>query len=136
MINRCDGFYSLKAKHNFITRYTNAARSTILAEFEGAYPDLGEKLETNIANCFTTSDNDGTTVYTPINSQGKIAQSILNKNPQKFLIQLYCPLQHISSLIPSNVDLGIKILFTDPAKFFVTETAAKKPKYVIKVYQK
>ena len=80
---------------------------SFLKTFENAYEDIDEELTEDISKCFhTTTNAAGTITYTPKNSQGKIAQSLLNKKVITVLIQLHCPLQEISSLIPSNVDLG------------------------------
>ena len=107
--------------------------SSFLHTFEGSLSDLNDELKTDISECFSTKQQDGETVYIPLNAQGKIAQSLLDKASHNYLIQLYCPLQNIGSLIPSNVDIGLKIQFTDPKRFFVTSQAGKKPKFVIKV---
>ena len=108
-----------------------------MRSLEGCYDDLGDELVTNISTCFTVTQANGQTVYTPKNAQGQIAQTLFNKNPHNYLIQLYCPLQHLGSLLPSNVDFGLKIQFTDFARFFVTETSKlKRPKYIIKVRKK
>ena len=49
--------------------------------------------------------------------------------PRNF--QLFSPLSSFSSLIPSNLAIGIKIFLTSNERFFITSTAGVKPRYVI-----
>ena len=133
-LNRNQGFYPLIAKVNYITRYSEKARSSFLADFEGetkdrkhlhpkiqpikiiktqlwlflgAKDDIREELTTDVSKCFKqTRDEAGNAVFTPTNSQGEIALSLQNKKTHNYLIQLHSPLQSIGSLIPNNVDIG------------------------------
>ena len=67
---------------------------------EGWREDVSEKLTTDIALCFA---DDGTT---PKNAQGHLANDLLNKKEQDFLIQLICPFQALDTLIPPEIDIG------------------------------
>lgn len=77
----------------------------------------------------------------------------MDKKRQNHLIQLHCPFQSISSLIPSGVDIGIQIEFVDGNKYFITQTNAKprlkiieaklyievcllKPQAILKIHQR
>ena len=94
------------------TRFTfDPIPPSFLNTFEGALEDIDETLTTNISTCFQTTGTGENTTYKPINCQGKIAQSLLNKKVHDYLIQIHCPLQDISSLIPSNVDIGMQKSF-------------------------
>ena len=95
-LNRTDNYYPYIAKMNYLNLST-AAKETFLKTFEKGEVDTKEKLVTDIASCFKTEE-DGSKV--PINSQGRIAKSLLAKNKQNTLIQLHCPLQQMSQLIP------------------------------------
>ena len=93
---------------------------------------LDEKLETNISACFKATTANGSTTYTPKNSQGKLAKNIFDKNEQNFFLQLHSPLQSLDSLLVNDLDFGINIQFSDSTKYFITQTANAKPKFVIK----
>ena len=94
-LNRTDGYYPYIAKMNYLT-FSPAAKETFLKTFEKGEIDTKEKLVTDISTCF--KDESG--VKVPLNSQGRIAKSLLAKQKQNTLIQLHCPLQQISQLIP------------------------------------
>ena len=100
---RDNGFYALLARYNFLTNYTKAARKTFLQTFEGAFDDIGEQQKTNIAECYDTAADN---TKTPNNTQGHIAESMLNKKEHTSIIKLYSPLERISSYIPANVEIG------------------------------
>ena len=77
--------------------------------------DFHEDLvNTNIAECFKVTTNDaGENVYTPINSQGILADNLLDKQEQRFLLQLHTPFSSMRSFLPSGLDYGLRIHLTD-----------------------
>ena len=88
------------AKLHYLTKHTKSFRESILKLMEGWREDVSEKLTTDIALCFA---DDGTT---PKNAQGHLANDLLNKKEQDFLIQLICPFQALDTLIPPEIDIG------------------------------
>ena len=64
------------------------------------------------AKCFEIQSLDGKSVKVPINAQGQQSVQLLAKNKLSFFTQLFCPLQSMGSLIPSNIDIGITIHLT------------------------
>ena len=95
-LNRTNGYYPYITKMNYLS-FSPAAKETFLKTFEKGEIDTKEKLVTDISTCFKDDENG---VKVPLNSQGRIAKSLLAKNKQNTLIQLHCPLQQISQLIP------------------------------------
>ena len=83
--------------------------------------DFHEDLvNTNIAECSKVATNaDGENVYTPINSQGILADNLLDKKEQRFLLQLHTPFSSMRSFLPSGIDYGLRIHLTD-GNYFIT----------------
>ena len=99
---------------------------------EGYREDIHEKLETDISACYKDVVTDGVTVKTPITVQGHIAKSLIDKAEHNFLIQLFCPLQALDTLIPNETDIGLALQFSDCARFFVCSKQGVQPKVNIK----
>ena len=100
----------------------------------GYIEDFDENLvNTDISSCFkVTREADGNNVYSPTNSQGHLAQNLLNKNQQRFLIQLHTPLATMRSFLPNGIDYGIRIHLTD-GNFLLTNNVTD---IVIKITDK
>ena len=111
-----------KTKFSFFFFQNNS----FLKTFEGALEDIDENLTTDISSCFKSSGEAGNLKYEPINCQGTIAQSILGKKVHTALIQLHCPLQDLNSLIPSNVDLGMRNTLSNQPTNRQTDQPTKK----------
>jgi len=78
----------------------------------GYLEDIDEELLDDTTKCFGPAIIDGKTVSVPINAQGHQSEQLLAKNELSFFTQLFCPLQSMGSLIPSNIDIGITIHLT------------------------
>ena len=125
--------YTLIAKIKDLQHYTPAARSSIISFFEKSFDDWSENIPDNLENCFTKSTDNGTDIYTPINSAGKTAKLLWNKNVITALIQVQCPLTSFESLLPAEVEVGLKLMFQTPERFFVCKTTpTTQPKIHIK----
>ena len=94
--------------------------------------DTEENLTTDISTCYKDVTVGGNTVKKPINSQGRLAQKIIDKKPVNSLIMLVGPLQSLDTLLPNQTELGIELTFCENSRFFVTSNAAVKPKLKIK----
>ena len=100
---------------------------------EGWKEDFHEQLHCSIEECYKkTTNSDNTVSYTPITSQATIAQELLDKKEQNYLLQLHSPFQSIDCLLPNLLDVGVEIEFSSAAKFFTCSKAGVKPKFHIK----
>ena len=102
---------------------------------EGWKEDFHEQLHCSIEECYKkTTAADNTVSYTPITSQGTIAQELVEKKEQNYLLQLCSPFQSIDCLLPNLLDVGVEIEFSSASKFFTCSKAGVKPKFHIKGY--
>ena len=99
---------------------------------EGYLEDTHESLTTDISTCYKTVTVNGVQTLEPINVQGQLAKDLTNKKEHNFLIQMICPLQHLDSLLPSQLDIGVELQFCDSNRFFVSSETGAKPKLNIK----
>ena len=56
---------------------------------------------------------------------------ILNKQKNEFFMSLKSAFLNFNSLLPSNLEIGIRIYLTTPEKYFTTTTATSKPTFKI-----
>ena len=124
--------YGLLTKLAYLTRYTREFRKSFLGHMESWEEDTEEELVTDISTCYKTVTGNGVSVKTPINSQGRLAQKIINKKEVNSLIMLVGPLQSLDTLLPNQTELGIELTFCENSKFFVTSNSSVKPKLKIK----
>ena len=78
----------------------------------------------------TTVEGTSTEVYSSTHSQAINCQRLLNKQKQHYMFQLATPLTNIRSFLPSNIEYGFRLFFTEPNRFFTSGTACK-PVYKI-----
>ena len=78
----------------------------------------------------TTVEGASTEVYSSTHSQAINCQRLLNKQKQHYMFQLATPLTNIRSFLPSNIEYGFRLFFTEPNRFFTSGTACK-PVYKI-----
>ena len=127
--------YGILAKLAYLTRYSKAFRTSFLQQMEGWKEDFHEQLHCSIEECYKkTTAADNTVSYTPITSQGTIAQELIEKKEQNYLLQLCSPFQSIDCLLPNLLDVGVEIEFSSASKFFTCSKAGVKPKFHIKGY--
>ena len=131
-LNKSDRSYGLLAKLAYLTRYSKAFRKTFLKTMEGYLEDTHESLTTDISTCYKTVTVNGVQTLEPINVQGQLAKDLTNKKEHNFLIQMICPLQHLDSLLPNQLDIGVELQFCDSNRFFVSSETGAKPKLNIK----
>ena len=91
----------------------------------------------DVAECITstqvtTTNSAGVevtnTVWKAKNETGALALKLTGKKPLSSFFQIFCPLNSISSLLPSQVDLSVKLTFTSDERYFVTKNETKRPK--------
>ena len=68
------------------------------------------------------------TVWKAKNETGALALKLTGKKSLSSFFQIFCPLNSISSLLPSQVDLSVKLTFTSDERYFVTKNETKRPR--------
>ena len=77
-----------------------------------------------------TADGDGETTYTALNGQGRRALAITGKKQPEYFINLMNAFKNFNCLLPSNLEIGIRIYLASPEKYFTTTTKCR-PKFKI-----
>ena len=77
------------------------------------------------------TEEGGQVTYEAKNGRGRRTLKILNKQKQEYFMSLKSAFLNFNSLLPSNLEVGIRIYLTTPEKYFTTEKAADKPSFKI-----
>ena len=96
----------------------------------GFEEDEAEKYTTP-ANSLTSKTVEGVVTHTAKNGRGRRTLKILKKEKQEFFISLQNAFLNFNSLLPSNLEIGIRIYLTTPEKYFTTTSSSSKPTFKI-----
>ena len=101
---RLERQYGLIARLEYLTRFSTESKNTFLKYFENYYPeDEDEILQEDIKK---TWNLEGDAPTTPKTSQGRIAESLLDKKQTRHFFALLTPLSSFQCLILPQVDIG------------------------------
>ena len=113
---RCKDICSIKTYHSFL----------------GYEEDLAEPYTTvqQSLKAVPSTTSGGETTYKALNGQGRRALTIIGKKQPEYFINLMNAFKNFNCLLPSNLEIGIRIYLASPEKYFTTTTRCK-PRFKI-----
>ena len=106
---------------------TSSIRGMLVFPFKGFDEDIAEPYKA-VQDCIETTpptEVGGTATYNALNGRGRRALQITDKKTPEYFINLMNAFKNFNCLLPSNLEIGIRIYLASPEKYFTTSTRCR-----------